>query len=119
MNQYDLVASPMRTAFVTGTPPKANFEPFNHVRNRVPLDLGVEPPKIGQASELELAWRKMKAEMFAGKMNKPDSVDVDTLSHLDWYEATDFKRPFPGETTVRWPASFKDRLSLPSPDLDD
>lgn len=118
MNQFDLVASPMRTTFTTGAPPKANFAPFNHVPNRIPLDQGVEPPKVGQASELELAWRKMKAEMFAGKTTKADSVDVDTLSHLDWYEATDFKRPYPGEATVLWPSHFRDRLSLPSPESD-
>jgi hypothetical protein len=118
MNQFDLVASPMRTTFVTGTPPKANFEAFRHVRNRIPLDQGVAPPSAGQASNLELAWRKMKAEMFASKTTKPDSVDADTLNHLDWYEATGFKKPYPGEATVRWPSHFKDRLGLPSPESD-
>jgi YVTN family beta-propeller protein len=121
MNQFDLVASPMRTTFVTGTPPETNFAPFTHVRNRIPLDLGVKPPKVGEASDLELAWRKMKAEMFAGKTTRADSVDAETLNHLDWYEATGFTRPYPGESTVLWPSRFKDRLGLPSPaaDLDD
>jgi hypothetical protein len=121
MNQFDLVASPMRTAFVTGEPPKANFDPFDHVPNRIPLDQGVDAPRPGEASELELAWRRMKVDMFAGKTTKPDSVDADTLNHLDWYEATGFKRPYPGESEVRWPSHFRDRLSLPSPksDLDD
>ena len=32
---------------------------------------------------------------------KPDSVDADTLNHLDWYEATGFQKPYPGEATVR------------------
>ena len=41
MNQFDLVASPMRTAFVKGTPPAANFMPWTHVPNQVPLDQGV------------------------------------------------------------------------------
>ena len=41
MNQFDLVASPMSTAFVQGTPPSSNFEPWTHVPNQVPLDDGV------------------------------------------------------------------------------
>ena len=41
MNQFDLVASPMRTAFVKGTPPADNFQPWTHVPNQVPLDQGV------------------------------------------------------------------------------
>src|SRR6202011_6366743 len=41
MNQYDLVASPMRTAFVKGVPPETNFEPWTHVPNQVPLNQGV------------------------------------------------------------------------------
>src|SRR5499427_2294229 len=41
MNQFDLVASPMRTTFVKGTPPAANFKPWTHVPNQVPLDEGV------------------------------------------------------------------------------
>ena len=31
MNQFDLVATPMNDVFVTGTPPAANFAPFNHL----------------------------------------------------------------------------------------
>ena len=41
MNQFDLVASPMRTAFVKGAPPADNFKPWTHVKNQVPLDEGV------------------------------------------------------------------------------
>jgi hypothetical protein len=36
-NQFDLVASPMTTLFVKGTPPKENFEPWSYVPNQVPL----------------------------------------------------------------------------------
>ncbi len=42
MNQFDLVASPMTTAFVQGTPPTSNFAPWTHVPNQVPLDQGVK-----------------------------------------------------------------------------
>jgi YVTN family beta-propeller protein len=117
MNQFDLVASPMRTAFVTGTPPKAAFAPFNHLKNIIPLDKGVVASKA-PTTKLARAWKQMKLAMFAGKLTKPDSVDVDTLSHLNWYEATNFKRPYPGEKQVRWPASFTDRLGLAKSEAD-
>jgi len=42
MNQFDLVASPMRTAFVEGDAPADNFKPWTHVPNQVPLDQGVK-----------------------------------------------------------------------------
>ena len=115
MNQFDLVASPMQTTFVTGTPPKANFAPFTHLKNNIPLDQGVSvaAPLNKTVRKLAQAWKKMKVAMFAGKLTKPDSVDVETLSHLDWYEATNFKRPYPGEKKVLWPSAFAARLGLP------
>jgi YVTN family beta-propeller protein len=142
MNQFDLVASPITTVFVTGTS-EANFAPFTHLPNEVPLDMGVmasnEPVNgLGKASKkaklkmfagkmtkpdepvngLEKAWRKMKLKMFAGKMTKPDAQDPDTLNHLIWYEATGFKRPYPGEKTVRPPTEFKKVAARTSSDID-
>jgi YVTN family beta-propeller protein len=107
LNQFDLVASPMSTVFVKGTPPKANFAPWSHVANQVPLDQGDTTPAAKPANEMAAAWQKARTQMFAGKTNKPDSQDPDTLGHLNWYEATGFTRPYPGETTVRPPSDFK------------
>jgi YVTN family beta-propeller protein len=111
MNQFDLVASPMRTAFVKGTPPADNFKPWAHVKNQVPLDEGVTasatPTTDGaQVVALRKAWLQKKAEIFAGKLTKPDSEDPDTVNHLNWYLSTGFKRPYPGEKTVRPPSDF-------------
>jgi YVTN family beta-propeller protein len=124
MNQNDLVASPMRTLFVDN-PPAVNFLPWTHVANEVPLCYGVSgysaptniSPNLNTCSSiaatlqespavkaLRAGWLKKKAEIAAGKYHIPDSEDPDTVSHLDWYEATGFKVPFPGEKTVR-PAS--------------
>jgi YVTN family beta-propeller protein len=125
MNQFDLVASPMLTAFVTGTPPKANFAPFTHVPNSYPLDnfsasASIKAPVSNNLRKLSQEWQKMKRQMFAaGKFSKPDLVDPDTLSHLDWYEATYFKRPYPGEKKVLWPSHFASRLALPRVEDDD
>jgi YVTN family beta-propeller protein len=119
MNQFDLVASPMRTAFVKGTPPAGNFQPWTHVLNQVPLNQGVtaSAPDSGDSPKvkgLRKAWLQKKAEIFAGKLHKPDSEDPDTVNHLNWYMSTGFTRPYPGENTVRPPSEF----NRPAPDGD-
>jgi hypothetical protein len=124
MNQFDLVASPMRTLFVD-EPPANNFEPWSHVPNVIPLDSGVNPatqthvaqnisPKV---KALQVAWHRKKAEIFAGKYHTPDSEDPDTVNHLNWYESTGFKLPYPGEKTVRPPSDFNRKA--PAADDDD
>jgi YVTN family beta-propeller protein len=111
MNQFDLVASPMRTAFVKGQPPAKNFDPWKHVANQVPLNEGVtasiaDPTGEPKVAALKKAWLQKKAQIFAGKLNKPDSEDPDTVNHLNWYLSTGFTRPYPGEAAVRPPSDF-------------
>ena len=50
-------------------------------------------------------------QIFAGKSARPDSEDPDTVNHLAWYEATNFKRTYPGEKTVRPPSDFMNLLA--------
>jgi YVTN family beta-propeller protein len=111
MNQFDLIASPMRTSFVKGEAPADNFKPWTHLPNRVPLDLGVtasstNPVEGSRIKALRAAWLQKKAEIFAGKLTKPDSEDPDTVNHLNWYMSTGFTRPYPGESKVRPPSEF-------------
>ena len=107
MNQFDLVASAMRTDF-TNNPPQENFQPWTHVPNQVPLNQGVTPglENTGSAKikALRAAWLQKKKQVFAGKLTRPDSEDPDTVNHFNWYMSTGFTRPYPGEKTVR-PAS--------------
>ena len=142
MNQFDLVASPMRTLF-TDYPPPANFNPWTHVPTAIPLNTGVDqqptqpipscPRKPGTpgvkaqttpteespaVKALRAGWMKKKAKIFAGKQHTPDAEDSDTVNHLNWYEATGFARPYPGEKTVR-PASDFNRAASAKADLDD
>src|SRR5450755_1833140 len=110
-NQFDLVASPMRTAFVEEQPAAANFAPWTHAPNQVPLDQGVTATAANTTSSaavkvLKAAWLQKKAEIFAGKLTKPDAEDPNTVNHLNWYLATGFKRAYPGERTVRPPSEF-------------
>ena len=118
MNQFDLIASPMRTCFVEGKPDEKNFLPFTHLPNQVPLDKGLTPTTAA-TSKLEKAWRTAKLRMFAGKSTKPDSEDPDVVNHMGWYEATNFKRPYPGESKVRLPSDFPNLMATPEPDGDD
>jgi YVTN family beta-propeller protein len=110
MNQFDLVASPMITDF-TNNPPTENFQPWTHVPNQVPLDQGVTASAADNTGSpavkaLRKAWLQKKAQVFAGKLTKPDSEDPDTVNHLNWYLSTGFTRPYPGEKTVRPPSQF-------------
>jgi hypothetical protein len=130
MNQFDLVASPMRTAFVKGMPPADNFKPWTHVPNQVPLcdssvsgcPLPAAPVASVQESAkvkaLRAAWLRKKAEIFAGKLTKPDSEDPDTVNHLNWYMSTGFTRPYPGEKAVRPPSDFNNPAPTTA-DVDD
>jgi YVTN family beta-propeller protein len=123
MNQFDLVASPMRTAFVKGTPPADNFKPWSHVKNLIPLDEGVTAAVVGKndtpaIKALRAGWLQKKTEIFAGKQHKPDAEDPDTVNHLNWYMTTGFKVPYPGENAVR-PASEFNNAAPAKADLDD
>jgi hypothetical protein len=124
MNQFDLVASPMRTAFVKGNPPSTNFAPWTHVRNQVPLNEGVTGNVVHQGEsakvrDLRAAWMQKKAELFAGKMTKPDSEDPEAVNHLNWYMSTGFTRPYPGESEVRPPSEFNNPAPAGDGDGDD
>jgi YVTN family beta-propeller protein len=138
MNQNDLVASPMTTLFVDD-PPKDNFEPWTHVPNLIALATGVsqtpsQPIPAATAADavkpqtfvaestavkaMRASWLHKKVQIFAGKYQKPDSEDIDTVNHLTWYEATGFTRPYPGEKTVR-PASAFNNAAPTKADDDD
>jgi YVTN family beta-propeller protein len=125
MNQFDLVASPMKTLFVNA-PPADNFKPWTHVPNQIPLDMtvmtsSVNDLKLGlEVKAMKAAWIRKQAQVFAGKHTKPDSEDPDTVNHFNWYMATGFTRPYPGERRVRPASDFNNRKApAASADFDD
>jgi YVTN family beta-propeller protein len=144
MNQFDLVASPMTTLFINN-PPKNNFLPWTHLPNQVPLCYGVAgytapaniPPSINTCSSgpaapqekprnerrevkaLRAGWLKLKQDVFAAKYHTPDALDPDTVRHFDWYEATGYSVPFPGEKKVRPAKDFRGRVHAADADDDD
>jgi YVTN family beta-propeller protein len=125
MNQFDLIASPMRTAFITGAPSADALKPWTHVPNQVPLDQGVSSSATTAsldstlspaAKAMKAAWMKRKQQIFAGKLTKPDAEDPETVNHLNWYMSTGFKRPYPGEKAILPPTAFK--KPAPAGDVD-
>jgi YVTN family beta-propeller protein len=122
MNQNDLVASPMYEIFVNN-PPAVNFKPWTHVQNDIALDLGTTaklklPTQDPKVLAVQASWLKKKAEIFAGNYHKPDVEDPEIVRHYNWYEATGFVVPYPGEKTVR-PASDFNKAAPAKADDDD
>jgi YVTN family beta-propeller protein len=101
LTQFDLVASPMFDAF-QNTP---NVAPYDHVPAVIPLDQGPNLPGSNTAAytPLQKAWLKATAEVMKGKYAKADAVDPNFLNHVIWYSATDWKRPYPGESNILMP----------------
>jgi YVTN family beta-propeller protein len=122
MNQFDLTATPMRTDF-TNNPPTENFQAWTHVPNQVPLTEGVTASAANTTDSpavkaLRRAWLDKKAQVFAGKLTKPDSEDPETVNHLNWYISTGFTRPYPGESRVRPPSDFNRPAPIKADDDD-
>lgn len=104
LTQFDLVASPMFDAF-QDTP---NLAPYDHVAAVIPLDQGPNLPASQTAAytPLQKAWLKATAQVMKGKYAKADAVDPNFLNHVIWYSATDWKRPYPGESKIMMPGPF-------------
>ena len=128
MNQNDLVASPMTEIFINNinSPsqlPANNLLAWSHVANGTPLTetssgtLAKLQKTNPKAAVLAAGWIKKKNDIFAGKYHMPDSEDPNTVSHYNWYEATGFTVPFPGEKTVR-PASDFNNHKAPAGEAD-
>lgn len=114
LTQFDLLASPMFDAF-QDTP---DLAPFDAVPAGVALDTFPQRAENETPGTLRRAWTTASIELFRDKINKADSVDPDILNHLTWYAATDFRKPYPGEAKIQWPADLLARLPQDSPQLD-
>jgi len=107
MTEFDLVASPMRTAFVN-TP--VNIAPYTALPPTIALNTFPTPGTASSTSatgKLKAAWNQASNEMFKAKFNKSDAVDENFLNHVIWYSSTGFTRPYPGEKAVLMPSDVK------------
>jgi hypothetical protein len=75
-----------------------------------------ESPSV---QSLRAGWMKMKKQVFTAHYHIPDSLDPDTVSHFDWYEATGYRIPYPGEKKVRPASDFIKKVALAKTDDDD
>jgi YVTN family beta-propeller protein len=114
MTEFDLVASPMRTAFVN-TP--VNIAPFTFLPPTIALNTfptasadsksATGKTSAGSVATLKTAWNQASNEIFKAKFDKADAVDENFLNHVIWYSTTGFTRPYPGEKTVLMPSELK------------
>jgi YVTN family beta-propeller protein len=118
LTQFDLVASPMFDAF-QNTP---DLTPYDHMAAVIPLNEGPGLPlgkTVADYTPLQKAWLKATAEVMKGKYDKADAVDPNFLNHVTWYSATDWKRPYPGETKLLMPGPFVKAAKKYTDDDDD
>ncbi len=111
LTQFDTVAAPMFDCF-QNTPDDA---PFTHVPASTPLNIGPGGTPIAgtggvnytmNMTKMQKAWNVASNFMTKGKEGKADSVDEDFLNHAIWYSATNWKRPYPGESKIQLPAAL-------------
>jgi YVTN family beta-propeller protein len=136
MNDKDSAATPMTTAFT----PKPNDAPFNAVPNQTSLTAGLSGTSLpscganvppGQtesaiqaanavpASEQPVAaqwatWLKSQ-HTTGGTSAVPDYANPEQMNRYDWYSASDWKKPYPGDSKIYAPAQVPG-ASLPSSD---
>ena len=126
LTQFDLTASPMFDCFQN----EADTAPFTHVPATTPLNIGpgnVVIPGTGpinysmntRMTPMQRAWNLASNAMLKGKLGKADSVDENFLNHVVWYSATDWKRPYPGDRRIEWPAAFVKAAAHKTPENDD
>ncbi|MGW1074463.1 bifunctional YncE family protein/alkaline phosphatase family protein [Streptomyces sp. NPDC002537] len=109
MNQLDRAAEPMFDAF-TGDPDRA---PFTALPNQVPLDRGLKKQGAGPPGELRVPhgmegiarqWEQWSArQTTGGTAPELDEVNPAQMNRVDWYEATGWRRPYPGDSRVLTP----------------
>ncbi|MEN3539157.1 alkaline phosphatase family protein [Microbispora sp. ZYX-F-249] len=138
MNQKDSAATPMTAAFTD----KPDYTPFTALPNRTSLTLGLSGstlPSCGAdtpapqnpaaaaapsakvpADKQEIAkkWGAWKAhQAFNGPNARADSGNPEQMNRFSWYEAHDYKKPYPGDGEIYAP----DRVPgayIPSSDND-
>ncbi|MCW2497088.1 alkaline phosphatase family protein [Jatrophihabitans sp.] len=100
MNQEDRAAVPMYDAF-TDTP---NLTAFTAIPNKIPLTLGVDaslPPLYAPTQKLWQTWSAH--QQFGGAKANEDQANSAQLNRLDWYQATGWSKPYPGDLRIYSP----------------
>ncbi|MFG1825086.1 bifunctional YncE family protein/alkaline phosphatase family protein [Microbispora bryophytorum] len=138
MNQKDSAATPMAAVF-TGKP---DYTPFTALPNRTSLTLGLSgstlpscgadtpAPQNPAAAAAPLAkvpadkqdiakkWGAWKShQAFNGPNARADSGNPEQMNRFSWYEAHDYKKPYPGDGEIYAPDQVPGAY-IPSSDND-
>jgi YVTN family beta-propeller protein len=133
MNDKDSAATPMYTAFTS----KPNYTPFNVVPNQTSLTAGLSTlPSCGAnvpagtteakiaASTAVPANMKPVAAQWAQWLTKqrttgpnavPDYANPEQMNRYVWYQTSDWKKPYPGDSKIYAPNQVPG-ATLPSSD---
>jgi YVTN family beta-propeller protein len=134
MNDKDSAATPMYTAFT----PKPNDTPFNVVPNQTSLTAGLStlpscgadipagtteaaikastavPANLKQVAAQWATW--LKSQHTTGGTNAiPDYANPEQMNRYVWYQASDWKKPYPGDSKIYAPNAVPG-ARLPSSD---
>ncbi len=141
LNEKLAAATPMYGAFTN----KPNYAPFTAVPNQIPLTEGVaQAPACGTdtlglkgtaaktlnvqetkkvavpAAEQQVAaqWQQWRSKQrFTGNTAVPDYADPEQMNRWTWYQAHEWKTPYPGDPKIYAPAQVPGAY-IPSPDHD-
>ena len=128
LNEKVAAATPMYDAFTT----RARYTPFNAVANQVPLTEGITTPPacgldtLGQTGAaaaavkkaevrstivpankraIAAAWRAWLAgQHLTGNGAVPDYANPEQMNRYTWYQAHDWKVPYPGDSKIYGPS---------------
>ncbi len=109
MNQEDRAAVPMTDAFTN----RANLKPYTAMPNQIPLTFGLKTTAssgVGAAAvpapEKAVAqqWTVWSSHQnFGGAKAAEDRSNPAQLNRLDWYTATGWSKPYPGDAAILGP----------------
>ncbi len=139
LNEKVAAATPMYDAFTN----QPNDAPYNAVPNQVPLTEGISTPPscgldtMGQTGAAAAALNKAETQNTAVPANEqataaawqawlasqhttgngavPDYADPEQMNRFTWYQAHDWKVPYPGDSKIYTPSQVPGAY-LPSPD---
>jgi YVTN family beta-propeller protein len=138
MNQKDSAATPMSGAFTK----KPDYTPFTFLPNRTSLTLGLSgsnlpscgadtpaqldpnaaaPPSAkvpADKQDIAQKWETWKSQQkFTGATARADSASPEQMNRFSWYEAHDWKKPYPGDSEIYTPDQVPGAY-IPSSDND-
>jgi hypothetical protein len=96
MNQRDLAATPLATAFGE----VADLTPYSAVPNRIPLD---RMTPVARNDSFSRIWAATARKILA-KLDEGDEV---LTSHAIWYGTHNYSVPYPGERRLFLPSELK------------